>query len=235
MKNAIGKVLCAALCASLIGCDKDKNDTKVDVRRNTEIEVKAEKKEIFHGLEILEGSDKFFFGNRLVVVPLGLKQACLPSALNGDSSCPEAKIERNAYEYMLKITMQDAEEDRSPSMYEYLLKAKRLGWVKQEIHIRDDLDRVLIEQPGRPVRAYFIAKKMKGFDGLPPVAMCTVGEWHKSRMADNSFLTGSGSTSFIWRRNILVGATWSEALCKDFPEIYQFIVSRLDEGREIVR
>lgn len=235
MKNTLGKVLLAALCGSLIGCYKDRNDTKVDVREKNAVEVKAVPNEMSHGPKIIEGSDKFFFGKRLVVVPLGLHQACLPSALNGDSSCPEAKIEKNAYEYMLKITMQDAEEDRYPSMYEYLLKAKRLGWVKQEIQIRDDLDRMLIEQPGRPIRAYFIAKKMKGFDGLPPVAMCTVGEWHKSRTADNSFLTGTGSTSFIWRKNILVGATWSEALCKDFPEIYKFVVSRLDEGREIVR
>ena len=61
---------------------------------------------------------------------------------------------------------------------------------------------------------YFIATDIAGFDGLPPVAGCTV---------EGASLGGGGAT-FAWGDQTRVGVRMDSGLCRDWPEIWREIV-----------
>jgi hypothetical protein len=101
--------------------------------------------------------------------------------------------------------------------FEFIKHAERVGWVLEKHSIRPELDeytmRNVIDEYGNRINyvKYYVATKLQGADGLPPVASCSFTR------ADDV-----GGTGFQWR-NAWVGTKMNNSHCQDWPEIYQEI------------
>ena len=99
-----------------------------------------------------------------------------------------------------------------------LEKAEISGKTTDRETIKPGLDRVNIQGDHRK---FYIATQLRSLDGKPPVMACS-----------HDHVGHGGSTSFIWKPGISVGAGGNQKHCTDWPEIYSEVVNVLNQIKE---
>ncbi len=99
-----------------------------------------------------------------------------------------------------------------------LEKAEVSGKVTNRVMVKPGLERVNIQSDHR---AFYVATKLTGLDGKPPVMACA-----------HDYPSHDGGTSFVWKPGISVGAGGNQKHCTDWPEIYPEIINVLNQIKE---
>jgi hypothetical protein len=118
-------------------------------------------------------------------------------------------------EFSIKIFLRSNNFPPEPTGYKLIELAQSQGWIAQRKTLRPGLDAIdmkhVVGPSGQYIDqvTYYVATKLKGADGLPPVAAC-----------DTTHPEGMGGTGFMWRPGIWAGTRMNQKHCTDWPEIY---------------
>jgi hypothetical protein len=117
---------------------------------------------------------------------------------------------------VIEIFLRSNNIPSEPLGYKLIKIAEENGWVAERKTLRLGLDAIKMKHVIGPNGyyidhvTYYIATKLVGVDGLPPVATC-------AHVLPND----TGGTGFMWQPRVWVGTRMNQRHCADWPEIFQ--------------
>ena len=120
------------------------------------------------------------------------------------------------YNFSIEMFFRSNNLPSEPLGYNLIKIAEENGWVVERKTLRLGLDAIKMKHVIGPSGyyidhvTYYIATKLVGVDGLPPVATC-------AHVLPND----TGGTGFMWQPGVWVGTRMNQRHCADWPEIFQ--------------
>ncbi len=122
------------------------------------------------------------------------------------------------HDFSIEMLFRSNNLPSEPLGYNLIKIAEENGWVAERKTLRLGLDAIKMKHVIGPNGyyidhvTYYVATKLVGMDGLPPVATCA-----------HVLLNDIGGTGFMWQPGVWVGTRMNQRHCADWPEIFQEI------------
>jgi hypothetical protein len=144
----------------------------------------------------------------------------------GGGSFPE--MGKPISDVAIEIFLRSNKIPDEPRGYKLIELAQRNDWIASRKALRPGLEafemKHVIGPRGHYIDhvTYYVATRLKGFDGLPPVATCS-----------HTDSRNGGGTGFLWQPGIWVGTRMNQKHCADWPEIFTEITRVLQLLRKV--